>query len=196
MFEINNLDKNLGLCATSFLRTKKIDKKSKVLIIDRDGVLNEDFGYVNSFERTVLIGQTTTLLREASLRDIPIAIITNQAGVAHGFYSEEELLQFNFNLLQHLYDVYEINISMLMYCPSHPNGKITKYARSCYCRKPGTALFAYVQQALEFNAIDSVYIGDNVSDREAATKFGLSFIDYVNDKSDEKFQRWLEYGNE
>jgi D-glycero-D-manno-heptose 1,7-bisphosphate phosphatase len=146
--------------------------------LDRDGVLIEDFGYVNSSERTSIRVGAIEAIRFARSAGYLIFVVTNQAGVARGIFSETELITFNKWLMNSLTEL-GASVDELVYCPSHPDfgDQIV-----CECRKPGIGMFSFLTKKWNIDVTNSIMIGDKQSDVEAGLKFGIdSFL--INPKS-------------
>lgn len=144
----------------------------KAIFIDRDGTINVDKGYVYKPEDFELIPGVIEALKKLTDRGILIYIVTNQSGIARGYYTEK---QFDI-LTEHMLSVFEresIKIEKVLYCPHHVNGKIPKYTKSCLCRKPGTKLIEDVMAENKFNIDEVVLIGDKNSDIEAGGRLNM-----------------------
>ena len=135
----------------------------KAVFLDRDGTINvereyiyriEDFDYVEGIIEALL------LLKHLGYQ---LVIITNQSGIARGYYTEEDFRHLNTWMLSDLKKS-GIEISNVYYCPHHPEGKIRKYAIKCTCRKPETGLFWQAQEELQIEMNGSYAIGDKMRD--------------------------------
>ena len=103
------------------------------LFLDRDGVINEDFGYVYKISDFFIYKDAFELINYASQKKIPVFIVTNQSGIGRGFYSFEDFRLLNEYFLSKFSDEIRKNI-FIGYCPHKPNQK-------CLCRKPKTYMF-------------------------------------------------------
>ena len=146
--------------------------KNKFILLDRDGVINVEKSYLYKiedfeYEKNVIKG-----LKE--LRDLgyKFAIITNQSGIARGYYTEEDYLKLQDfiekDLLKH-----GIKIEKSYFCPHHPNG-IGKYGIECNCRKPNTGNFELVIDEFNIDTKNSFMIGDRPTDLIPAEKLGIT----------------------
>lgn len=143
--------------------------------LDRDGVLNFDSGYVYKPEDMTLIPGAGAAVRLLNAANYHVLVVTNQGGVARGFFTEEAVHVFNTRLNDAL-KAEGAHIDAFYYCPHHPDGVVKELAIACDCRKPGTGMFE--QAALEWR-IDkprSFMIGDRDGDMQAAAAFGISGI--------------------
>ncbi|HUX95227.1 MAG TPA: HAD family hydrolase [Bacteroidales bacterium] len=140
---------------------------NKALFIDRDGVINVDRVHVFKIDQFVFTEGILNLCRRYYESDYLILIITNQAGIAKGFYSENDFRV----LMAWVSDEFEnkgIKIAGVYHCPHHP-----EFTGACSCRKPepGMILKAIVEFNLEIE--ECVLIGDKESDIEAGRRAGI-----------------------
>lgn len=181
-----------SLCAKWKILNNNLIRNSKSLFLDRDGVVVVDHGYVNTLSKTNLVEKTLEIMWVANQNYIPISIITNQAGVAHGLFSESELIEYNLDLLNLLKKEAKVEINGLYYCPSHPKAKEEFYRRSCDCRKPMTGLFKHSVHDSGATYADSLFIGDKESDEESARKLGMRFMMYPNSDPVNVVTKWID----
>jgi D-glycero-D-manno-heptose 1,7-bisphosphate phosphatase len=152
---------------------KRFSTKIKAAFIDRDGTINEEKNYAHKIEDFALIPGSLEALRLLSTNGIKIYIITNQAGIAKGYFTEE---QFH-TLTEHMLSQFKkegIKIEKVLYCPHHPEGVIPQYTLNCLCRKPHTKLIEDVIEQEKFALHELVLIGDKNSDIEAGIKMGIN----------------------
>jgi D-glycero-D-manno-heptose 1,7-bisphosphate phosphatase len=191
MYSRNEVSSEVNLCAKWKILNDNLIHGSKCLFLDRDGVVIVDHGYVNTLSKTNLVEETLKIMRIANENAIPISIVTNQAGVAHGFFSERDLIEYNMDLLNYLKTEAEVEVNGLYYCPSHPEGNEEFYRKSCDCRKPMTGLFK--ESIADSGAVftRSLFIGDKKSDEESAGRLGMSYIMYPNSNPIGAIVSWL-----
>ena len=145
----------------------------KAVFIDRDGTINVEKNYVSRIEDFELIPGSLEALRLLTNAGVDIYIITNQSGIARGFYTEEDFKK----LTSYILDFFKMNgvlISEVLYCPHHPEGKIPQYAIDCECRKPGTKLLESVFKKKGYLKKNAVLIGDKNTDIISAKKIGIT----------------------
>ena len=133
------------------------------MILDRDGVINEDFGYVGKKENFVFIERNLRQIKRLSNTYRPI-IITNQSGIARGKYTHNEFVELSKWMIGQLQKIYEIEIYDLYYCPHHPEFPKNDNNAGCNCRKPGTLLFEKAIRDHRINVEHSITVGDNLRD--------------------------------
>jgi D-glycero-D-manno-heptose 1,7-bisphosphate phosphatase len=144
----------------------------KAVFLDRDGTINYERNYVHKIEDFELIPGTLEALRLLTTCNIKIYIITNQAGIARGYFTEEQFHDLTRYMLS-CFDKTECKIEKVLYCPHHPDGTIPEYSRKCQCRKPGTKLIKEVMKKEKLNSNEVAIVGDRDSDIEAGVKMGL-----------------------
>ena len=191
MYSREKVSSRVSLCAKWKILNNNLIRDSKSLFLDRDGVVIVDYGYVNTLSKTNLVEETLKIMRIANQNSVPISIITNQAGVAHGFFSEADLIEYNLELLHLLKTEAEVEVNGLYYCPSHPEGKEETYRRSCDCRKPMSGLFK--ESITDSGAVftSSMFIGDKESDEEAARKLGMRYLMYPKSNPVDAIVTWI-----
>ena len=135
----------------------------KAVFLDRDGTVNVDKGYlykIADFEFMPGAKEALAVLAGAGYR---LVIITNQSGVARGYYSESDVNALHGWLCDTLAGD-GIRISGIYYCPHHPDGNAEPYRRQCGCRKPGLELFYKAASDWELDLNLSIAIGDRMRD--------------------------------
>ena len=146
--------------------------KIKAVFIDRDGTINEERQYVGKIEDFELIPGSLEALKLLTENGIKIYIITNQAGIAKGFFT---IKQFH-RLTEHMINLFKnegIEIEKVLYCPHHPDGIVAEYAKDCLCRKPNTKLLKDVIEENNYQMDEIVLIGDKNTDIEAGKRLGI-----------------------
>lgn len=148
------------------LSKKQVNKKISCLFLDRDGVINIDYGYVYKEKDFQFIDGVLPTLQKLSKANVNIIIVTNQSGIARGYFSEKDFMLINRYMLKQ-FNENKINILDVFMCPHHPEGKIDKYKKICDCRKPKPGLINAAVDKYNINVKKSVLIGDKKSDIEA-----------------------------
>lgn len=158
---------------------------NKSLILDRDGVINIDKKYVYKTKDLEFVDGIEDLIHEAKLKNYIVICITNQSGIARGFFSEEEFHIFMRELNKRLLNKIGFALDAYYYCPHHPNAKIEKYKKICDCRKPKIGMFKKILENFNIDLANSVFIGDKLSDIEAAETMSIGkkyFLSFSNNK--------------
>lgn len=144
----------------------------KALFLDRDGIINQEKNYVHRIGDFEFMDGIFDLLSYAQSQNYLLIIVTNQAGIARGYYSEDDFHRLNSWMLKQFREK-GIHITQVYYCPYHPTHGIGEYKKESEFRKPGPGM---ILQALKEHGIDpseSLLIGDKESDIEAGVKAGL-----------------------
>lgn len=138
--------------------------KKKVAFLDRDGVLIEDVGYPGKIEDVKFNDNIIPLLKSLAVLGYEFIVVTNQSGIARGYYDEETFLNTT-NYINDYYNNNQIKILATYYCPFHPEGVIKKYTKDSAYRKPAPGM---ILRAAEDHGVDlkkSIMIGDRATDR-------------------------------
>jgi D-glycero-D-manno-heptose 1,7-bisphosphate phosphatase len=148
---------------------------NRAIFIDKDGTLVKNVPYNIDPALIELEDDAAEALRMLKERGYLIIIVSNQSGVAHGYFEESELEKVK-NQIEHLLQKQNAAIDAFYYCPHHPEGKESEYSISCDCRKPQPGML--IQAARDF-AVDltlSWMIGDILNDVEAGSRAGCKTI--------------------
>lgn len=141
--------------------------KNRALILDRDGVINVDHGYVHRPEDCEFVEGIFDMVRAFAERGFLIVIATNQAGIGRGLYSEEDFQAF-MAWMREEFRRRGIEIAAIYHCPDHPTAGVGVYRRENPWRKPGPGMFLQAAQDLDLDLSQSWCVGDKLSDIEAA----------------------------
>ena len=145
---------------------------NKALFLDRDGVINIDHGYVYQKEDFEFVDGIFDLCRLAIAKGYQIFVITNQAGIASGYYSIEDFNQLTTWMVNE-FAKQGIKITQVYYCPHHPNRGDNQYVQICQCRKPAPGMIIQAQQDHTIDLSASIFVGDKMSDMQAAEAAGV-----------------------
>ncbi|UNK48884.1 HAD family hydrolase [Lysobacter sp. S4-A87] len=156
-------------------RAQPADATARALFLDRDGIINIDHGYVHRPERTELVPGIFELVASArELGYLPI-VVTNQAGIGRGLYTEQEFLAYTAWLHQQFRDQ-GAPLVATYYCPHHPIAGRGEFLVRCTCRKPAPGMFLRAISDYSLDARTSAMIGDKESDIEAARAAGVESV--------------------
>src|SRR5579871_3818465 len=149
--------------------------RRKALFLDRDGVINVEFGYVHSQAHFVFQDGIFDLCRAAQSLGYVLVVVTNQAGIARGYYTEEEFLALT-DWMNSRFAEQQVNITRVYYCPFHPVHGVGKYKFDSPDRKPRPGLLLRAREDLDLDLESSVLIGDTVSDIKAGIDAGVGKV--------------------
>lgn len=135
----------------------------KAVFLDRDGTINVEKHYLYKIEDFEFLPGVIDGLRLLQDNSYVLVIVTNQSGLARGYYTEEDYNVIDSWLLEEL-KKNGITISLSLYCPHHPEAKVLKYRENCNCRKPKTGLYDKAVEILDIDLASSFVIGDKIRD--------------------------------
>ena len=164
------------------------------VFFDRDGTLNVDIHYLHRPENFIWTPDAPTAIRHLNERGILSIVVTNQSGVARGYYPEEDVCRLHDWMNEELKKE-GAHLDALFYCPHHIDGKIPKYTKACNCRKPATGMIDAACAEYDIDRTRAVLIGDSESDMECARRAGLRGVCYEGGSLLEVVERvlgWLE----
>jgi len=147
----------------------------RAVFLDRDGVINEDFGYVGKIEDFKFRDGIFELLKLLQDLGYTLFVITNQSGIARGYYSKEDFLKLSKWMIDEL-KKRKIFIKDIEYCPHHP-----KITGECECRKPKPGMILNLAKKYNIILEDSILIGDKLSDIEAGKNAGIKKLYLIED---------------
>jgi len=143
--------------------------------LDRDGVIVEDVHYLSEPCRLSLIPGSAEAIAHLNRNGIPVIVVTNQAGIARGYYPSSRVDETH-DRLSSLLELHNAHIDRYYYCPHHPTEGSAPYLGNCECRKPrpGMLLKAAAEMGLDLSR--SYMVGDRLSDLEAGVNAGCRAI--------------------
>jgi D-glycero-D-manno-heptose 1,7-bisphosphate phosphatase len=146
--------------------------KNKALFLDRDGVINLDHAYVCSPETFHFQEGIFELCRNAQRLDYLVLVVTNQAGIARGYYSESQFLAV-MDWMVRMFDEERIRIDRVYYSPYHPTHGVGRYRLDSSDRKPKPGMILRARADFNLDLTSCVLIGDQLSDIQAAEAAGV-----------------------
>ena len=149
--------------------TYRHNKMTKLIVLDRDGVINEDSDdYIKSPEEYVPIKGSLEAISKLNRAGYTVVVATNQSGLARGYFSEDTLQQMH-NKLENLLTKAGGKIEKIFVCPHSPDDH-------CDCRKPRPGLLLKILEEYPADPKDIVFVGDSLKDLQAAHSVGLTPI--------------------
>ena len=161
----------------------KVSDEVKIVsavFLDRDGVINQDSGYVGNWADFHFCPGALDALKVLSDKEVDIIIVTNQSGIARGYYTEEDYDILTKKMLETM-ENHGVAISSVYHCPHHVEGDVLKYAVTCDCRKPKPGMILKGLEAFSIKAENAIMVGDKDSDELASKAANLNFF-YINTK--------------
>lgn len=147
----------------------------KVVFLDRDGTINIEKSYLHKWEDFEFEKNAIEGLKKLKNLGYEFIVVTNQSGIGRGYYTEEDLISLNNQMVKKLKE-YDIEILECFYCPHHPEKGIEKYKVQCNCRKPNPGMLLEGIKKYNVDINNSYMIGDKKGDLEAGKKAGLKSI--------------------
>jgi D,D-heptose 1,7-bisphosphate phosphatase len=145
------------------------------ILLDRDGTIIVDHGYVGSVDRVDFINGAPEAIASFNKAGIPVAVVTNQSGVARGLYGIDDVECVHRYIADYLAK-HEAWIDLFLYCPYHPAGVISAFTRTSEDRKPNPGMAKAAQAALNLDLAASVMVGDRPEDVGLAQAIGASAV--------------------
>lgn len=136
---------------------------NKAIFLDRDGTINVDKHYIYRKEDFEFIPGAIEALKRFKQSGYLLIIITNQSGIARGYYTEEDFIKLN-SWMQFILSEMGAGIDKVYYCPHHPDAVIDRYRLVCNCRKPKTGLFHQAVKDFNIDLSRSYAVGDRLRD--------------------------------
>ncbi|MFC2001748.1 D-glycero-alpha-D-manno-heptose-1,7-bisphosphate 7-phosphatase [Chloroflexota bacterium] len=147
----------------------------KAVFLDRDGTIIEDVGYLDSCDEIKFLPRVNEAIKLLNENGFKVIIITNQSGVARGYFTEATVKEIN-SYVQKSLSKQGAYIDRSYYCPHHIEGAIIQYKKECHCRKPNPGMIEEAARELGIDLEDSFVIGDKLIDVEAGRRAGCSTI--------------------
>jgi D-glycero-D-manno-heptose 1,7-bisphosphate phosphatase len=146
--------------------------KKSAVFIDRDGTLSEEVGYVNHPSRFRLFPYSAEAIKKLNNINLLAILVTNQAGVARGYFSEQMITMVHQRLTSEL-EIQGAHLDAIYYCAHHPSVGEPPYRLDCDCRKPRPGLINRASADFDIDLDSSWMVGDRYSDIELARNAGL-----------------------
>lgn len=145
------------------------------ILLDRDGTIIVDHGYVGSTDRVDFIDGAPEAIASFNRAGIPVAVVTNQAGVARGYYGLDDVRRVHQYIAGRLAE-HDAHIDLFLFCPYHPDGIIDAFARTSEDRKPSPGMARAAANALGIDLGTSWVVGDRPEDVGLAQAIGAPAI--------------------
>ncbi len=145
------------------------------VFLDRDGTINEQMGYINHLSRFRLLPGVGQAIRLLNGHGLPVVVVTNQSGLARGYFPESLLEEVHDEMRRQL-ALEGARIDGLYVCPHHPEAKVARFRLDCPCRKPKSGLLEQAAVELRLDLRRSYVVGDRWSDLRCGAAVGAATI--------------------
>ncbi len=145
--------------------------------LDRDGVLNVDRGWTHRPDQLEWVAGAHEAVRLLNEAGFYVFVVTNQSGVARGFYDEAAVKALHAHMQQEL-AARGARVDAFYFCPHHPEGSVKEFAIACQCRKPGVGMLEQAAREWPIDRTRSFMIGDRDHDILAAAAFNIRGVKF------------------
>ena len=149
--------------------------RRRAIFMDRDGTVLDEVGYVNHVDRVRLLPRSPEAVRRANDAGFQVVVVTNQAGVARGYFPESLVTDVN-DLLRALLAEHGARVDGIYYCPHHPAVGESPYRKDCNCRKPRPGMLLRAAEEMGIDLAGSYIVGDTIKDVEAGHHVGATTV--------------------
>ena len=146
---------------------------NKAVFLDRDGVINKDNDYVHTVDEFEYIEGVFEACLALKQMGYLLIVVTNQSGIARGFYSEDDFHHLTEWMDWNFADK-GVELDGIYYCPHHPEKGLGEYKQDCDCRKPKPGMLTSAAEFLNIDMAQSIMVGDKADDMRAAIAAGLN----------------------
>ena len=143
----------------------------RAVFLDRDGTVNVEVHYLSRPEQLELLATVAETIAKLNALDVAVVVVTNQAGIARGYFPEHRLIEIH-QQLDRLLAQQHAKIDGIYYCPHHPTEGLGKLRSVCDCRKPSPGMLIRAAQDLQLDLTRSLMVGDRESDLQAGASAG------------------------
>jgi len=148
---------------------------NRCVFLDRDGTINEEVNYLSHPEQLRLIAGAAEAIKSLKASGYKVVVVTNQAGVARGYFTEQAVREVH-EALEQMLGEHGTAVDAIYYCPHHPAARVGVYRQDCNCRKPKPGMLEKAARELDIDLGSSFVVGDKISDLEAGHAVGCRNI--------------------
>lgn len=153
-----------------------MEMRSRAVFLDRDGTVNREVGFLDRMDRLELLPGTGQALRALQSAGFRLVVVTNQSGIARGYYSERRLKRIH-GRLRKLLRSYRVRLDAVLYCPWYPGpARLRRYRRESPLRKPAPGMLLQAALRLQLDLRHSWMVGDRISDIAAGAAAGCRTV--------------------
>lgn len=145
----------------------------RAVFLDRDGVINVEREYLSRIDAFEFLPGAVQALRRLQAAGWRLVVVTNQSGIARGYYSEQDYQLLTAHMRSELAGA-GVHLDAVLHCPHLPDADIARYRLVCECRKPKSGMLLEAARTLALDLSQCVMVGDKVSDVQAGRAAGLA----------------------
>ena len=160
----------------------------KGVFLDRDGTINVEIGYLHEIEKLSLIPGAARAIKRLNDQGLTVVCISNQSGVARGYFSIDAVYEVN-QRLKDLLKEEGAHLDGIYFCPHHPTEGKYPYRKACACRKPGSGMLQIAASELAIDLSLSYMAGDRLIDIQMAKNEGLKAVLVLTGYGNEEFEK-------
>ena len=149
--------------------------KNKAVFLDRDGTINEEVEYLSDLKKFKLLPKVAPAIKLLNEHGFKVIVITNQAGVARGYFGEDKVKEIHQEMKRQLRGK-DAHLDGIYYCPHHPTEGVGKYKKNCWCRKPNPGMLEKAAQDFDLDLSKSYVIGDQLTDIKLGDNAGCKTV--------------------
>lgn len=147
----------------------------KIIFLDRDGTINVEVDYLYKKEDFKFEDNADKAIKIFNDLGYKVIVVTNQSGIARGYYREEDLRKLHEHIDEELRKI-GAKVSAYYYCPHHPEATLEEYQIDCQCRKPNLGMFLEAKKDFNISFENAIIVGDKVSDLESGVRLGMRTV--------------------
>jgi len=167
--------------------------KKRAVFLDRDGTINVEVGYLSDPDDLELIPGAARAIARLNDAGFLVLVVTNQSGVARGYFTEEDVHAVNRRMTEVL-ESHGARIDGIYYCPHHPEFGGETYRKDCECRKPNTAMVKQAMDDFDIDISRSYIVGDHLGDVLLGVNAGARPIHVLTGHGDHEREKLKDRG--
>jgi D-glycero-D-manno-heptose 1,7-bisphosphate phosphatase len=167
------------------------NRKDWAVFLDRDGTINEEVNYLGDPQLLKLTPGAALAIQQLNLQQIPAIVVTNQAGIARGYFSESQMHRVH-TALDSILAEQDARIDRYYFCPHHPTAGIGAYQLACSCRKPQPGMLHQAARDFHLDLSKCYLVGDKVTDIQAGNRAGCQTVLVETGYGQKDWQNWQE----